>query len=176
MAKIWIFGDSFASNKTSESWTQLLSPYGSVVVKSANGSSEYRIWKTYQDNKNNVEPDDCVVFCHTSYSRVFLKNNETLLSRLLPSHPLCDLIFSDVLAKNENKFIKILRSIWDDDYFKDTYNLLLKDLKTVPRSIHINFFEPGVYNSIWQTYPGKINHLSSLGNLLVVQQLARNLP
>jgi hypothetical protein len=175
MAKIWIFGDSFSSSKSADSWTQLLSPYGQAVIKSSNGSSEYRIWKTYQENKNNIDFDDRIIFCHTSYSRVFLKNSETLLSRLLPTHPLCDLIFSDVLAKNENKFVKILKTIWDDDYFKDTYDLLLKDLKTVPRSIHINFFEPGIYNSIWEKYPGKINHLDSTGNLLVVQQLARNL-
>lgn len=173
--KIWIFGDSFSASTESRSWTKLLSLYGEVVVKSSNGSSEYRIWKTYQENKQYIHKDDRVIFCHTSSSRIFLKNTETILSRLLPSHPLCDLIISDLVSKKENKFLKILKSIWDDEYFEDTYNLLINDLKSVPKSIHINFFEPGLYNSIWKNYPGKINHLDSTGNLLVLQQLARQL-
>jgi len=176
MAKIWIFGDSFGASTSSRSWTQLLSAYGRVVVKASNGSSEHRIWKSYQQSKQYIKPEDTVIFCHTSPGRIFLKNTETILSRLLPSHPLCDLILSDIIAKKENKFIKILKSIWDDEYFDDTYNLLVEDLKRVPRSVHINFFENGIYQTIWKQYPGRINHMDRKGNLLVLQQLVRNLP
>lgn len=175
MDKIWIFGDSFASSKADESWTQLLSAWGQVVNKAQNGSSEYRIWKTYQQNKEFIGANDRVIFCHTSHSRIFLKNTESLLSRLLPSHPFCDIIFGDIISKKENKFINVLRTIWDDEYFEDTYNLLVNDLKNTPKSVHINFFETGLYNSIWRTCPGKINHLSITGNLLVLQELARRL-
>lgn len=176
MNKIWIFGDSFSANHTQHSWTHLLEAYGKVVPRSNNGSSEHRIWKSYQQNKRFIKPTDIVIFCHTSASRVYLKTGSSLLSRILPSHPYCDLIFSDVFAKKEQKFIDILKTIWDDEYFEDTYNLLVTDLKRVPRSIHINFFEEGIYNNIWNQHPGKVNHMDKTGNLLVLQQIVRELP
>lgn len=176
MFKIWIFGDSFSANATIHSWTHLLGAYGTVVSRSNNGSSEHRIWKTYQQNKRFIKSRDIVIFCHTSMSRVYLKSGADLLSRKLLSHPVCDLIFGDVFAKREKNFISILKNIWDDEYFEDTYNLLVKDLKCVPRSIHINFFDDGIYNNIWQAHPGKINHMNNTGNLLVLQQLVQELP
>jgi hypothetical protein len=176
MFKIWIFGDSFSANETTHSWLHLLKTYGKVVPRSHNGSSEHRIWKTYQQNKRFIKPNDVVIFCHTSASRVYLKSGSNLLSRKLLSHPVCDLIFGDVFAKQETKFINILKTVWDDEYFEDTYNLLVEDLKRVPRSVHINFFDAGIYNTIWQTNPGKINHMDNTGNLLVLQQIVRELP
>jgi len=176
MNKIWIFGDSFSANATTHSWTHLLGTYGKVVLRSHNGSSEHRIWKTYQQNKRFIKPNDMVIFCHTSSSRIYLKSGTSLLSRTLLSHPFCDLIFNDVFAKKEKKFISILKTIWDDEYFEDTYNLLVDDLKRVPNSVHINFFETGIYNSIWQAHPGRINHMDNTGNLLVLQQLVREFP
>lgn len=175
MNKIWIFGDSFSANATTHSWTHLLETYGKVVLRSHNGSSEHRIWKTYQQNKRFIKVDDIVIFCHTSTSRVYLKSGVGLLSRTLLSHPFCDLIFSDVFAKKEKKFISVLKTIWDDEYFEDTYNLLVDDLKRVPNSVHINFFHEGIYNNIWQAHPGKINHMDNTGNLLVLQQLLRDM-
>jgi hypothetical protein len=174
--KIWIFGDSFAGNATSRSWAHMLEAYGKVVIRSHNGSSEHRIWKTYQQNKRFIKPDDIVIFCHTSASRVYLKTGVESLTRQLLSHPFCDLIFGDVFAKKEQNFINILKTIWDDEYFEDTYNLLVTDLKRVPRSVHINFFDSGIYNTIWQANPGKINHMDDTGNLLVLQQIVRELP
>jgi len=171
MKKIWIFGDSFAASESKDSWTTFAGQ--TVVNKSKNGSSEYRIWKTYQDFKHDIHETDTVIFCHTSSSRIYLKNSESLSSRLLASHPVCDLIFSDVFAKKEIKFIKILKEIWDDDYFQDTYNLLVADLKTVPNSVHLNFFDAGVYNTIWKDNPGKINHMDSTGNNLVKIELLK---
>jgi hypothetical protein len=176
MFKIWIFGDSFSANATVHSWTHLLGTYGKVVLRSNNGSSEHRIWKTYQQNKRFIKPDDIVIFCHTSTSRVYLKSGSDLLSRKLLSHPVCDLIFGDVFAKKETKFINILKTIWDDEYFEDTYNLLVEDLKRVPRSVHINFFDDNIYNTIWKENPGKVNHMNNTGNLLVLQQLVREFP
>lgn len=176
MSKFWIFGDSFAASSSSRSWTHMLETYGKVVPRAHNGSSEYRIWKSYQKNKRFIKPTDVVIFCHTSSSRVYLKDGVTSLSRLLPSHPFCDLIFNDIFVKKENKFISILKTIWDDEYFEDTYNLLVDDLKRVPNSVHIDFFTPGIYNSIWQAHPGKTNHMDNTGNLLVLQQLLRELP
>jgi hypothetical protein len=176
MFKIWIFGDSFSANATVHSWTHLLGTYGKVVLRSNNGSSEHRIWKTYQQNKRFIKPADIVIFCHTSTSRVYLKSGADLLSRKLLSHPVCDLIFGDVFAKKETKFINILKTIWDDEYFEDTYNLLVEDLKRVPRSVHVNFFDDNIYNTIWKENPGKVNHMNNTGNLLVLQQLVREFP
>jgi hypothetical protein len=170
---IWIFGDSFASSNNKDSWTTLLG--NTVINKATNGSSEYRIWKTYYEHCRQIKSDDVVIFCHTSFSRVFLKNTSSILSRLLPSHPVCDLIFSDIIDKKENKFINILKSIWDEDYFKDTYNLMIKDLKQVPNSLHINFFEDSIYKNIWIEYPGNINHLNKSGNMAVYFNIAKQL-
>ena len=176
MKTVWIFGDSFAANKNAHSWTSLLSKYKNVINHASNGSSEHRIWKSYQNNKHLIAPTDSVLFCHTSTSRIYLKDSEPLLSRLLPSHPLCDIIFSDIYAKKENKFIKLIKKIWDDEYFEDTYNLLLSNLESIPNSKHITFFDSGMYNCIWKNNPGTINHMSAHGNSLVLEQILRILP
>ena len=138
---IWIFGDSFASNRGVSSWTELLAQKFSVRNYSSNGSSEYRIWKNYHLQKYNIQYSDMVIFCHTSPSRIFLKNSESSMSRFLSSHRFCDLIFNDVFSKKEIQFIDILKRIWDDEFFNDTYNLYLADLRSVPNSIHITFFD-----------------------------------
>lgn len=176
MARIWIFGDSFAASSNPLSWTQLLKQHTKVITRAHNGSSEHRIWKCYQGNKELIRADDIVIFCHTSPSRVYLKNSSSSLSRLLPSHPWCDLIFNDVFAKKEHKFIKILKEIWDEEYFQDTYNLYRKDLEKVPRSIHIDFFSPGFYNTTWKENTGRINHMDRNGNMLVFKKIEKELP
>ena len=169
---VWIFGDSFAANKNKKAWTNLLGKR--VVNRATNGSSEYRIWKTYQRARADIRPDDIVIFCHTSYSRVYLKNTVTdLLSRFLPSHPACDLIMSDIQSKNETKFINILKSIWDDVYFYDNYNLFVDDLKRVPNSIHINFFEDNIYRFVYLKNKGNINHMDENGNMVVAQYISK---
>ena len=115
MSKIWVFGDSFASSNHSYAWTSLLSDHGTVINEASNGSSEHRIWKKYQTNKQYIKNNDIVIFCHTSPSRIFLKDTAYSLSRVLPSHPLCDLIFNDIFAKNEKRFIKLLKEVWDEE-------------------------------------------------------------
>lgn len=163
--KLYIFGDSFSvSNKNS--WTEMLKDCYDVYNYSTNGSSEYRIWKNYQNLKKAVT-DSKILFCHTSPTRIFLKNTENFSSRLLPSHPYCDLIFSDIHAKKEKKFQKVLDQIWDDEYFTDTYQLMLTDLLNIKNSTHISFFDIDCGTSlhnIWQQFPGNINHLTDVGN------------
>jgi hypothetical protein len=173
MNQIWIFGDSFAANTTLESWSAMLGQ--NVKNLARNGSSEYRIWRAYKHNKDLIQPEDTVIFCHTSFSRVYLKNSEPLLSRLLPSHPFCDLIFSDIIDKQEIQFINILKKIWDEEYFKDTYNLMINDLKNVHNSVHLNFFEDPFYNSIWKNNPGTINHMNAEGNRLVLESVLKRI-
>ena len=170
MFKIWIFGDSFSASKHKHSWTKLLKY--PVTNCSSNGSSEYRIWKSYQQAKKHIGPNDKVIFCHTSYSRVFLKNTITdLLSRMLPSHVFCDLILADIQHKQETKFINVLKTIWDDSYFYDNYKLFEEDLKRVPNSIHLNFFENTEYRNVYIHHTGTINHMDQHGNLVIGNHL-----
>ena len=171
MSKLWIFGDSFAVAHHPESWANILATHFVVENHATNGSSEYRIWRKYKDHAKQISDTDTVLFCHTSTSRVYLKDSETILSRLRDSHPFCDLIFADIFAKKENRFINILKEIWDDRYFEDTYKMLKDDLLQVPNSKHIDFFSRGPYNAIWSKYPGKINHMDKTGNMEVLKQI-----
>jgi hypothetical protein len=169
---LYIFGDSFSvSNK--DSWAEMLENEYKIYNFSSNGSSEYRIWKNYQNIKDKIK-NDKVLFCHTSPSRIFLKNQENFSSRMLPSHPFCDLIFSDIYAKKEKKFQKILQQIWDEDFFSDTYQLMLTDSLKIKNSTHISFFDIDhcvSFRDIWKNYPGNINHLSVQGNIEIYQNL-----
>ena len=172
---IHIFGDSFSNN--SKGWPGLI---GSNSVGS-NGASEYRIYRTYLDRKHTIGPKDIVVFCHTHWSRIYLKDTVPSLTRKLASHPICDLVLRDVLEKNETQFIKTLESIWDEEYFKHTYQLYLHQLTTVPNSVHVTFFKdiyhPKLLNlsQIWAEHPGKINHMTDQGNSLAAEQIIQTL-
>lgn len=171
---IWIFGDSFSANDTANSWTTMLAAQYKVANFSSNGSSEYRIWKSYRQVRDRITKDDIVIFCHTSQSRIFLKDSVTLLSRMLGSHRQCDLIINDVFGKKESKFIKILRTIWDDEFFSDTYGLYVSDLMQVPNSIHFTFFDSSLvesYKDIWVANKGTINHMNLQGNKQVFEMV-----
>jgi len=172
LANLYVFGDSFSTSAHPDSWTELLRSKYNVFNYSVNGSSEHRIWKNYQKCK----PDGLVLFCHTSPTRIFLKDSTVSKSRELSSHPKCDIIINDVYSKNEQKFIKILESIWDDDFFEDTYNLLINDMMKIPKSTHITFFNissiKNNYHKIWELHKGNINHLSIEGNQLVFNSVA----
>jgi len=179
MTKLFIFGDSFSSNQDDSSWTQLLKKHYDVVMLSANGSSEYRIWKTYKNSIKDIQETDKIIFCHTSYTRVFLKDTVPSSSRQLSSHPKCDLILEDIFTKNEKEFVSIIENIWDEDYLRDTYSLIIKDLLTVKNSFHITFFDDvenieSLYH-VWKQNPGTINHMNRNGNLLVYDFLKQRL-
>jgi len=174
--KIWIFGDSFSANTDSNSWTNLLD--GNVTTEAFNGSSEYRIWRTYQDNKHLINSTDRVIFCHTSSNRVFLQDDVGSISRHLDTHPVCDLLFNNVYSNNETQFINVLETIWDDRYFKDNYDLLVSDLKSVKNSTHITFFESDTIDSlhsIWKEHPGDINHMTPIGNYYVSKHITNRM-
>jgi hypothetical protein len=165
---IWIFGDSFAASDDSSSWVSKL---GAINNFASNGSSEYRIYKTYSKKKFEISNTDKIIFVHTSPTRIFLKNDKDISSRLLGSHPKCDIIINDVYEKKEKEYIKILESIWDEEYFNDVFDLLVDKLQ-VPNSFHITFFESVRkdvinLNQIWVANPGDINHMNETGNQLV---------
>jgi len=176
---IWIFGDSFAASKHIESWVGLLNiPVNNF---SSNGSSEYRILKNYYAQQHNIAITDIVLFVHTSRSRIFLRDDKSISSRLLGTHPNCDIIINDVFEKKEKEYIKILESIWDDEYFNDVFDLIVDKLQAVPNSIHITFFETTrsdivQLNHVWTANPGNINHMDITGNLCVADIICKLLP
>lgn len=164
---IHIFGDSFATNP--KGW-----PGSLGKTFASNGASEYRIFRSFRESKI-VEQ---TIICHTHWSRIFLKDsNRSLLSRALASHPLCDILGSDILAKQEDKFVSLLDSIWDEQYLKDTYWLMVDRMLEQHNTIHITFFkdidDPRIHNlhDIWQANQGKINHMNLRGNQLVEEYL-----
>lgn len=168
---IWIFGDSFAAIGQDLSWTSII---GDTQNFASNGSSEYRILKNYLLQKSNIKETDSILFIHTSQSRIFLKDDRELLSRMLPSHANCDIIFNDIFEKKEKQYIEILKSIWDDEFFDDVFNLIVDRLLDVPNSYHVTFFESSRVelvnlNHIWVANPGNINHMDKNGNRLVAE-------
>lgn len=168
---IYIFGDSFSADL--HGWPGMISgtTYG------IRGSSEYRILKTYEEKKHLINQDDQVIFCHTSWSRVFLKDtNKSLLSRKLETHPLCDLILSDVYAKREKNFMSVLSDVWDEDFMMYIYQKVVNDLLNIPNSTHITFFENHDkritdLSYIKNAHTGNINHLTVEGNEIVSQRI-----
>jgi hypothetical protein len=174
---IWIFGDSFATNKDVSSWSGMI---GDVNNCASNGSSEYRILKTYRQFENQISKTDKVIFVHTSPSRIYLKDDRHSQSRSLKTHKKCDIIINDIFEKKEKEYIDILESIWDDEYFNDMFMLIVSELKLVPNSLHITFFDntsDGILNlnHLWKRHPGTINHLSTEGNLEVSKIICSNI-
>jgi len=170
---IWIFGDSFASSSQDLSWTSII---GDTQNFASNGSSEYRILKNYLLQKSNIKENDLVLFVHTSQSRIFLKDDRELSSRMLSSHTNCDIIFNDVFEKKEKQYIEILELIWDDEFFNDIFDLIVDKLLGVPNSHHLTFFEsPRTeivnLNHIWLANQGEINHMNETGNRLVADYI-----
>jgi hypothetical protein len=164
--KLYIFGDSFSVSNQG-SWAVSLENDYEVVNFSSNGSSEYRIFKTFQQFEQETHGHK-ILFCHTAPSRVYLKDHVKCSSRELTTHPLCDLIFADLYAKKEKKFIKTLEEIWDQDFFDDVYKMILEKVK-VKHSYHITFFDLDHCHNlhqVWKNNPGNVNHLSDTGNVI----------
>ena len=170
---IWIFGDSFASSDQDLSWIRII---GNTQNFASNGSSEYRILKNYLLQQSDIKETDSILFVHTSQSRIFLKDDRKLSSRMLSSHVNCDIILNDIFEKKEKQYIEILKSIWDEEFFDDIFNLIVDRLLDVPNSYHVTFFESSRaelvnLNHIWLANPGNINHMDKIGNQLVADSI-----
>ena len=171
---IYVFGDSFAASRNPDNWVNFLNV--EVTNLSNNGSSEYRIWKTFKQYQSKLTDKDICIFVHTSPYRIFLKDDVPISSRAVDTHTHCDLIFNDIYSKNEKQFINVLTTIWDDEYFDDTFTLYVKDLLTVPNSVHITFFPSKLVDSfhdIWSANKGTTNHMSQTGNRLTAERILK---
>lgn len=164
-----LFGDSFSAYQ--KGWPKQI---GVVSNHATRGASEYRIYRTY----NNAKPDSQVIFVHTHWSRLFLKDTETFNSRLLSSHRWADILVNDLL-RNESHVVEACNTIWDDKFLSDTYWLYVDKLLDIPNSFHFTFFSDIVHpqihnlNKFWEEYPGDrtTNHLSIEGNALVANHI-----
>lgn len=171
----YIFGDSFCAHQPG--WPSLLSArtYGT------RGSSEFRIWKNYQNNRDTITANDTVIFCHTHWSRVYLRDDaDNFSSRLLDSHPVCDLLLGDLSAKRDRKYQEIINQLWDEDFLKYNYQKVLDDCRSVTGSLHITFFKDIAseyqlhdFSDIHSEHAGHrlYNHLDTHGNLDVAERI-----
>jgi hypothetical protein len=173
---IYIFGDSFSAWQNG--WPATLH----ANTFSTRGSSEFRIWKNYLSNRHKISSIDTVLFCHTHWSRVYLRDDANGFSnRSLLSHPVCDLLLGDLAEKKDKKYQKLLEEVWDEEFLKYNYSKLIEDSKSVNNSLHITFFENVAKNyninnfgDIWKEFPGNRteNHLTNAGNLEAARRLS----
>jgi hypothetical protein len=183
--KVLLCGDSFAANfqhrdKSQYGWPNLLSGLHSVTNAAQAGVSEYKIIK--QLNNYDSKDFDLTIIVHTSVSRVHIKKHPLRSRNRL--HQNCDLIYADLLASDSNNpvvntAIDYFQSIYDSEYYTDLYKMMLStiQIQTVPhKTLHLSFFDNGIVypfqhyinlKSIFDQYPGPINHLSDQGNMKV---------
>ena len=176
MTNLLIIGDSFAANKTKDSWTKNLHlpPYN----LSTNGSSEYRIWKKICDT--DLTQYNIAIIVHTSPNRIYTRDNHIYPAD--HSHAHSDLIYTDVENKHGNSYadgaIWWFKNVFDIEHAEDMHRLLVADCVkrvTIP-CIHLTFFDLDLENvitfhKIWQSQPGIINHMNEDGNNIVAKKV-----
>jgi len=190
--KILLMGDSWAadwSSKHSEylGWPNILAEQFDVTNIAQAGVSQYSIVKQL----HSVKPYDYdkVVCSITSPYRVYTPQHPVHTEGL---HANSDLIYTDIEHHHaESDYNVKLNSAlgyflhhFDTDHAEFVnellVNYLLEQLDTNDTIITSNiegndvFTTEHVYcdgHSIWQSYPGKINHLSEEGNLLFADSI-----
>ena len=181
--KLLIVGDSFVANQTGEAWQNLLTDYTVTNLSSA-GSSEYRIAKKLLTT--DLDLYDIVIVVHTSPNRIYVEHNP--LHQTSNSHKHCDLIYQDVAAQRPNPWADRaawwFENVFDVEYANFMHNLIIdRSIQHTKnhRNLHLTFFDldcdPSVISlhTVWQDYPGTINHLSVEGNQIVANLVKQKL-
>ncbi len=181
---IWIFGDSFSSNLENVSWTHILAREfeEEISIQSSNGISEFRILGQIKENINLINEGDLVIVCHTNPFRVYIPDNIPYPARLVQSHPNCDLVISD--SMNRGWLWKVISKIYYKYFFDETYHQAIFDLfveeeislletKTT-NIIEVSGFKgfDHSFDYIFESYPGTINHMSELGNMMLADTIS----
>lgn len=177
MAKIVIFGDSFACD-TPGSWCDILSRDNIVRNYAQAGASEYRIWQQWQRHRD--QPWDHALICHTSPNRIYCAEN--FFHDPLGLHRHADLIYQDVKSRPGDSRAQHVswwfENVFDLDQAAFVHGLLIQHWINggATNVHHITFFDlqsPALHNlhEIWQEHPGPINHLSDQGNNKVVEHV-----
>ena len=180
MAKVIIFGDSFACDN-SGSWCKRLAEDHDIVNYAQAGCSEYRIWQQWQ--KYHDQSWDHAVICHTSPNRIYCEEN--FLHDSSGSHRHADLIYQDCKSRQGNKaadhIIWWFENVFDLQQASFHHELMLKHwLDTTDSKVyHMTFFDvrhTGIanYHHVWKTHPGPINHLSDIGNRKVADSVGEH--
>jgi hypothetical protein len=186
--KILIAGDSFAVNQDN-GWSDLLSDSYAITNIAQAGVSEYKILKQLQSE--NLTKFDRIIIVHTSPYRVHIQNHPTHNTGL---HANCDLLLADL--ENVSKSNSVVEAgllyfkyIFDPDYYTDIYSMMLETINAITKpysSLHLCFFDNDLdypfdnfidFNSVFKMYPGTVNHLSTVGTMMVhdrIDQWLRN--
>ena len=176
MARLVVFGDSFAASNHEDSWAKNLSL--TTDNFSTNGSSEYRIWKKICNT--DLAKYDVAVVVHTSPNRMYTATNNIYPPNR--SHGKSDLIYTDLEDKRGNKYadgaIWWFENVFDIAHAEDMHRLLVADCMkkvTIP-CIHLTFFDLDIdcvinLHKIWQRQSGLINHMNTNGNMMVAKKV-----
>lgn len=188
--RIAIAGDSFAVNypSTTLGWPNVLAQKYTVKNVAQAGVSEYKIFK--QIKNLDLKNYDCIIVSHTSFSRIHTLTHPVHKSGM---HKDCDLIFSDIEARNSffNSKLDVAKKwfkfYYDNDYQKDIYNLLRSEINrtiTIPylsidnleindncikEKNHLNLTE------FWQNNRGSINHYTAEANMIIAEMIEKSL-
>jgi hypothetical protein len=197
--KILIAGDSFAADwsvKYSEypGWPNLLSNDYEIINIAQAGISEYKILKQIQSIKN-IKDFDCIIISHTSPYRITTRCHPVHYNDVL--HANADLIYTDI-EYHANRifgwFNRSLRSAksffihhFDVEYQETVYELFKNEIIKLTVDVKVlsvtNLHVPDKFKEkndieltdIQSVNPGKINHLSKDGNILVYNRIKKHL-
>ena len=193
--ELLIIGDSFSADWSIKyndylGWPSLLLEHYQITNLSQAGVGEYKIYKQLL-SVTNLEKYDIILIAHTSPSRVHTRKHPIHSNDKL--HKNADLIYADIEYHNSkmtNIFNTSLSSgvgyykfHYDAEYYNTIYNLIKAEIyrllsgKKVKTLINFDLPDDGQdtvnidLRDIIKQYPGKINHLSKIGNELVYKRI-----
>ena len=182
MKQLWIIGDSFSTNMSVESWINQLPEKYIITNLSMNGVSQYRLYRMFLDVREDFQPGDTVIFCHTNPNRIYLPDHTPYPTRLTSSHSNCDLVLGDVDRHGIFwRFISyvFIKYFYDEEYYNKVYDLMIKEMNSIQdcKIINISGFvsrSPIIgIKDIFDQHRGNINHLTIEGNRLVAERISK---
>ena len=79
----------------------------------------------------------------------------------------------------ENEYVDTIK-IYDFEYQKFVYNLIVEEIMKIPNTIHITFHNrddtniiPNNLSKIWESNTGQINHMNDKGNQETAQTIKK---
>jgi hypothetical protein len=176
--KILIFGDSFSSDQVNNSWVDLLSRDHSVTNHSQRGISEFRIYKIFLENIQEIKQTDAVIILHTNPDRVYVPDHVMTPSRRLPSHLHCDMLVNDSLEKWMPAEV-YYKNFYDQDLQNTLYGFIIDNIRKHCENVSLLEFSgfdigvPGIHSiyNLRIKHPGNINHLDATGNLKFFEKI-----
>ena len=183
--KLLICGDSFSADWTQkyagQGWPNLLAQDFEITNLSQAGCSEYRIYLQIQSQIDHLEQYDHVIVSHTSPYRIYVEHHPVHYKDVLHAHS--DFIYNDckehALTHPElTPVIKYFEQYFSMEHAEFVHNLTCEKIDTmldcpVLHMAHADwktlyqFQDMMLFNEMFHTHPGLLNHYSDLGNQLV---------